>query len=474
MYSNNKGRSAPRARSFSKNGRGKSFGTRTGSSRFGAERTGNSYGTRTASAGSFARPKRNFGDRGARPSFGGGERRGRSFSGGRGGHSFNRGGDRRGGRRFVAPKIDIERFIAKSVAEVAKATVETPEVYTPQNDFRGLVKHAALQKTILGKGYSLPTPIQDQAIPHVREKKDVVGIANTGTGKTAAFLIPLIDHILHDKLMRVLVVVPTRELAAQIGDELRGFAQTLGITAAVCIGGSNIRAQQAALKHSQFVIGTPGRLKDLIERRSLNMGTISTIVLDEADRMLDMGFINDIRFLFSKMPQERHSLCFSATMSPEISKLINDFLKDPISVSVKKESTSRNVEQNVVRVTEGRSKVVMLEDLLREPDFKKVLVFGETKHGVENLTKKLREKGFRAESIHGNKSSSQRKRALDSFKTNRTQVLVATDVAARGLDISNVSHVINYDVPHSYEDYVHRIGRTGRGGAKGKAFTFVE
>ncbi len=408
------------------------------------------------------------------------DQRGRRM--GRGGRPQNdrgqrtQGGQRGGrGRRFVAPDLDIERFIETARREIAagkeQAAKETP--YTVQNNFASLILHPELLSQVTTKGYSLPTPIQDKAIPHVRDRKDVVGLANTGTGKTAAFLIPLIDRALVHKNECTLVVVPTRELATQIYDEFRGFTKGLSMTAAVVIGGTNIRPQIAAVRNARFVIGTPGRLKDLIERKALNMQRFTGIVLDEADRMLDMGFIPDIRFLMERMHHERHSLCFSATMPPEIERLVGEFLKDPITVSTKTGTTSHSVEQGVVRITEGKSKFQLLEDLLRDPAFEKVIVFGETKRGVERLARQLSRDGVRAESIHGNKSSNQRKRALDAFKSGQTRVLVATDVAARGLDITDVSHVINYDVPHSYEDYVHRIGRTGRGGKEGKALTFV-
>jgi len=412
--------------------------------------------------------------------FGGGSRGGSSrggsdYGGSRGGSRSGGGGGRGGGRRFKAPDIDIERFIDKSTREIGeqKALAALMPAHVVTNDFNALITHPKLRAQVAEKGYITPTPIQDKAIPHVRERKDIVGIANTGTGKTAAFLLPLIDRALVHEHERTLIVVPTRELATQIGDEFRGFARGLGINAAVVIGGANIRPQISSVRGARFVIGTPGRLKDLIERRALDMKSFTAIVLDEADRMLDMGFIPDIRFLMERMHHERHSLCFSATMPPEIERLINEFLKDPISVSTKTGTTSHSIEQSVVRITEGSSKLALLEELLRGAEFEKVIVFGETKHGVERLAKQLALRGFRADSIHGNKSSNQRKRSLDAFKAGRVKILVATDVAARGLDITDVSHVINFDVPHSYEDYVHRIGRTGRGGATGKAVTFV-
>jgi superfamily II DNA/RNA helicase len=222
-----------------------------------------------------------------------------------------------------------------------------------------------------------------------------------------------------------------------------------------------------------FVIGTPGRIKDLIERGCLKPNRFQTVVLDEADRMLDMGFINDMRFLMSAMPKTRQTLFFSATLSPDIKRIIGEFLNDPINISVKTGDTADNVDQDVVYVKNG-PKIDLLHNLLIKPEFNKVLIFGRTKHGVERLSTLLSGRGFKSESIHGNKNHSQRQRALSQFKENRSQILVATDVAARGLDIPNVSHVINYELPATYEDYIHRIGRTGRAGKTGKALTFIE
>ena len=224
---------------------------------------------------------------------------------------------------------------------------------------------------------------------------------------------------------------------------------------------------------NNFIIGTPGRLKDLIEQKYLNLSTFKILVLDEADRMLDMGFIPDMKFMMARMSKERHTLFFSATMSRDIEALIKDFLKNPVSISVKTGDTAKNVDQDIVRLL-GKNKVDVLHNLLTDNEFKKVLVFGRTKHGVEKLSKLLVQKGHRAESIHGNKNLSRRQRALGMFKNSQVKVLVATDVAARGLDINDVSHVINFDLPATYDDYVHRIGRTGRGSKTGKALTFVE
>ncbi|MFA7252783.1 MAG: DEAD/DEAH box helicase [Candidatus Paceibacterota bacterium] len=369
---------------------------------------------------------------------------------------------------FGGQNIHFSKFINKA------QPVADEVVYVPENKFADFIIDPRLKQNIITKGYVTPTLIQDKTIPQILSGKDVVGIANTGTGKTGAFIIPLIQKVILNKFERVMVVVPTRELAVQINQELRSFVTNLGIFSTCCVGGASIGGQIAELRqrNNNFIIGTPGRLKDLINRKFIDPAKFNTIVLDEADRMLDMGFIADMKFIMAKMPTKRHTLFFSATMSKEIEVLIKQFLREPIVVSVRTGDTSKNVDQDIVRVT--GDKLATLENLLKQSDFYKVLIFGKTKHGVEKLSKKLIERGFKAESIHGNKPHSKRQRALGAFKDNSVAILVATDVAARGLDIPDVSHVINYDVPATYDDYVHRIGRTGRGNKKGKALTFVE
>lgn len=363
---------------------------------------------------------------------------------------------------------DISKFVNKAVITVEEAP------YEPVNAFVDFAIDDRLKKNVLQVGYETPTPIQDQAIPHILQGRDLVGIANTGTGKTAAFVLPLLHKILQDKKQNVLIMAPTRELAVQINQELIKFAAGLHIFSVCCVGGLNINNQIKDLRRvHNFVIGTPGRLKDLMERGNLRLNNFETVVLDEADRMLDMGFINDMRFIMAKMPKKRHTLFFSATVSNDIKHIINEFLHNPVSISVKTGDTAAGVDQDVVYFNK-ENKLDRLHSLLMKPEFNKVLVFGRTKHGVERLSKTLNERGLRTESIHGNKSSAQRQRALNSFKSHGTKVLIATDVAARGLDIPNVSHVINYELPSTYEDYVHRIGRTGRAGKTGKALTFVE
>lgn len=365
--------------------------------------------------------------------------------------------------------INVSRFINKAAPET-----EIVVPFAPVHAFTDFKIDDRLKQGIITKGYVTPTPIQDGSIPHILEGRDVLGIANTGTGKTGAFLIPLIHKMIQNPKQQALVIVPTRELALQIDQELKGFTRGMRIFSVVTVGGMSISKQIAQLQYQyHFIIGTPGRIKDLVERKMINLAEFQTVVLDEADRMLDMGFIHDMRQVMAGMPKERQTLFFSATLSPDIEKLINEFLKDPVRVSVKKGDTSKNVDQDVIRIAPGENKVDVLHSLLSQDEFQKVLVFGRTKHGVERLSETLTARGIKAESIHGNKNHVQRQRALGSFKDNRARVLVATDVAARGLDIPDVSHVINYEIPETYDDYVHRIGRTGRGDKRGKALTFI-
>lgn len=371
---------------------------------------------------------------------------------------------------FRGQRLDVSRFINKAVI------TEVADTFVPEHAFSDFAVDERLKAAIARRNYAAPTPIQDRVIPHILKGQDVVGIANTGTGKTAAFLIPLIHKVLAAPKESVLIVVPTRELAQQIDSELKAFTNTkMGIFSVCCVGGASLGRQIADLRYrNQFIIGTPGRLKDLIERKKLNLAVFSTVVLDEADRMLDMGFINDMKFMMERMPRDRHTLFFSATLSPEIEKLIGAFLREPVRVSVKTQATAKNIHQDIVRVGAGAEKVGVLKNLLGNAEFSKVLIFGKTKYGVEKLAKFLAGQGLKVDCIHGDKTQSNRQKALRSFKENQIQALVATDVAARGLDIPDVTHVINYDLPATYDDYVHRIGRTGRAGKGGKALTFVE
>lgn len=374
----------------------------------------------------------------------------------------------RGKRNRLAEKIEESRFVNNS------PFVPTLP-YKSNHSFGDFPFSEKLQANIAYQKYSIPTPIQDQAIAHIIAGKDVIGIANTGTGKTAAFLLPLIDKVSKNPTERVLIVTPTRELALQIKTELQKFSFGLGIFTVLCIGGVGLTAQRNELRRNpHFVIGTPGRLKDLIRGKSLDLSRFQNVILDEVDRMVDIGFIHDIKHFISLLPQNRQSLFFSATIPPAANEILRTFVKDPISVSVKTQHTPENIKQDIVRVKDKGKKIEQLQELLRQKGFDKVLVFGRTKWGIQKLTTRLISRGFRAAAIHGNKSQNQRQRALDEFKKSNIQVLLATDVASRGLDIQDVTHVINYDQPASYNDYIHRIGRTGRVDKKGTALTFVE
>lgn len=378
------------------------------------------------------------------------------------------GNSRSRGRKFTGDKIDIRRFINK--AEPTKPE----EVFVPENSFATLAIHEKLKQSIINRKFTSPTPIQDRAIPTILAGHDVIGLANTGTGKTAAFLIPLIHKILINPQEKVLIVVPTRELAIQIQDEFLALAQRMYIFSVVVVGGANIHRQIMDLgRRHNMVIGTPGRLKDLIERKRLDLSRFNNVVLDEADRMLDMGFINDVKLLLSLMTEKRQTMLFSATFSTEIENLVNKFLTNPQKISIVGRETSKQVDQDIVRITGGKDKIDVLHELLKQTHFEKVLVFTRTKSGADILSKKLYQRGLKSESIHGDKPHNKRQQALKLFKENMIDILVATDVAARGLDIPNVSHVINFDIPATYSDYVHRIGRTGRADKKGVALTFV-
>lgn len=385
--------------------------------------------------------------------------------------TFNRGRNNRGGSRGPAKKyINPSKFINR-------ATPKAEEVkYESNYKFSDFPFGKQLQYNISKKGYEATSSIQDQAIMPVLEGHDVIGLANTGTGKTAAFLLPIIERMTGVALRpSVLIIAPTRELAQQIDEEFRAFAQGLDLYSALVVGGVPVDRQIRDLKRRpHFIIGTPGRLKDLMNRRFIRLDSITTLVLDEADRMLDMGFLPDIRAIVTETPSDRQTLLFSATITPEISAIINSFAKDPITVSVRTSETNEHIEQDVIEARDKTHKVELLTEMLREKEFEKVLVFGETKFGVQRLSDHLDNSGIPSIAIHGNKNQSQRARALKQFKDGRVRVMVATDVAARGLDIPNVSHVINFDTPQNYEDYIHRIGRTGRGGASGNALTFID
>ncbi|MFH0864016.1 MAG: DEAD/DEAH box helicase [Candidatus Gottesmanbacteria bacterium] len=385
----------------------------------------------------------------------------------RGRNNFNRvsSGRSRFGKKIVS--FDPTNFINTVPVE------NKIEEFTVTHTFADFKIREEIKVNIDQRGYKIPTPIQDKAIPVILEGRDLIGIANTGTGKTAAFLIPLINKILNDRSQRVLIITPTRELAAQIRDELFAFARGLNVFGALCIGGANINRQINDIRRNpQFVIGTPGRIQDLINSRNLNLSNFNSVVLDEADRMVDIGFLPNIRYIIGFLPKNRQSLFFSATIDGKVKEVLNNFVQNPVTVSVKTGETTQNIKQDIIKIGNS-TKIDELHNLLIQDEYEKVLIFARTKRGVQKLYEELLERGFKVDAIHGNKRQGQRIKALEKFKTSSIQILIATDLASRGLDIPDVTHVINYDLPECLDAYIHRIGRTGRMDKKGIALTFV-
>jgi superfamily II DNA/RNA helicase len=386
--------------------------------------------------------------------------------------SFKRGGANGNKKKRFGDRIDFSRFIKKG-----EQIAEKP--YVSKHTFADFSFDPQLHKNIERAGFASPRPIQDQAIPSVMKGHDVFGMANTGTGKTAAFLLPLIEKIRKTKGKNqretVLIMAPTRELALQIESDFKNLAFGFGMFSVACVGGLPIMKQIREIKMGvSFVIGTPGRIKDLIDKKVLDLSTCHSVVLDEADRMLDMGFRDDMVYIIGKTPKEgRQTLFFSATLSQEIKKLTEQYLREPIFISVISGETLKNIDQDVIRARGTVEKLEKLNEVLKKEGSDKVLIFRERKHHVDELTKELSHLGFKVGCIHGDKRSRERIRTLDLFKKDKINILIATDVAARGLDIPDVTHVINYDVPQTFDTYVHRIGRTGRSGKKGTALTFV-
>ncbi len=391
-------------------------------------------------------------------------------NGGSYGRSASFGGGRSFAKKSRGPKKDYihpSRFI-----KAAKPVTE--EVYEPVHRFDDFEVNPLIKQNIEKKGFTDPSPIQDQAIPPALEGKDVIGIANTGTGKTIAFAMPVLDKLMQDDNAKALIVAPTRELAQQIEEEFRAVAKGSGLFGALLIGGTAMGPQLRDLRGDpQIVIGTPGRIKDHLERRSLNLDHFNMVVLDEVDRMLDMGFINDVTEILSNLDTERQSFFFSATLDGKVRDLIGKFTDDPVTVSVKTGDTSDSVHQDIVPYESSSDKIDQLHSILNKDEVNKVIIFDDTQRSVERLSRELVDRGFKADAIHGGKTQGQRQRALAKFKRNEVEVLVATDVAARGIDVKDVSHVINYSLPQTYSDYTHRIGRAGRAGKTGHALTFV-
>jgi ATP-dependent RNA helicase RhlE len=345
--------------------------------------------------------------------------------------------------------------------------------------FNNLGLNKAILKAVKAKGYETPSPIQAKVIPPVMEGKDVMAAAQTGTGKTAGFTLPLLERLSKGELagpkqVRALILTPTRELAAQVGESVATYGNNLQLRSAIVFGGVKIHAQIRKLdKGVDILVATPGRLLDLYDQKAMDFKTLEVLVLDEADRMLDMGFINDIRKIMTFLPKKRQTLMFSATFSNDIRQLAKGLTKNPIEISVKSNNTTADTVKHWICPVDKKQKPALLAHLIHEHNWMQVLVFSKTKHGANKLGKFLTKAGIKTAEIHGNKSQGARTRALADFKNNVTQVLVATDIAARGLDIDLLPQVVNFDLPHVPEDYVHRIGRTGRAGAEGQAISLV-
>jgi len=338
---------------------------------------------------------------------------------------------------------------------------------------------AALKSNIEAIGFKSPTPIQDETFTNLVNGRNLIGIANTGTGKTGAFLIPIMERLMRNpnEKFQTLIIVPTRELAVQVNDEFKKLAQGLRLRSAVFIGGTNVERDARSLEavNFDFIIGTPGRLLDLKNRGNLKLNKIDVLILDEFDKMLDMGFVRDIQSIAGAMRSRNQTLLFSATKDNKQQRIIEDLVTDPFIVEVSTgDKSSKNVEQDVIYIKEGDNKFEVLTNLLNDKEYSKVILFTETKHLANRLSKQLIAAGISSDQIHGNKSQNYRLAALDKFKSGVIRVLVATDVAARGIDVNNVSLVVNYQLPMDFDTYIHRVGRTGRAGKTGKAYTFVD
>ncbi|TNE53831.1 MAG: DEAD/DEAH box helicase [Bacteroidetes bacterium] len=358
---------------------------------------------------------------------------------------------------------------------IKKASTSIETNFVSKLTFRDFNLHSALSKSITAKGYERPTEIQERVIPSLIEGNDLIGIAATGTGKTGAFLVPIIHQMLINRETSALVIVPTRELAQQVHDEFISLTKGMGIHSSCFIGGTNVNKDMAnARRKNPFIVATPGRLNDLMSRKAMNLNRTSILVLDEFDRMLDMGFIHDVRKISSAMISKKQTMLFSATVDKSQEKLINEFVMSPIRVNVTTGTDSSNrVHQDIVKVGKSENKFDVLLALLNKDSFEKVILFAETKRTADKISKQLRNSGLRSDVIHGNKSQNYRTNAIKQFKAGKTKILVATDVAARGVDVDNVTHVVNYQLPRTMDSYIHRIGRTGRAGKTGMAYTFI-
>jgi ATP-dependent RNA helicase RhlE len=347
--------------------------------------------------------------------------------------------------------------------------------------FKDLKLDESILKAIEKSGYTKPTPIQEQAIPHILEGKDVLACARTGTGKTAAFALPLIQKLIksannqYDKKIKILVLKPTRELAIQIRDNFRAYSINMNLKVSVILGGVNQRSQVEVLRKGlDILVATPGRLLDLINQKHVNLNSLQVLVLDEADTMLDMGFIKDVKKIISYIPTKYQTLLFSATMPDEINKLAESLLKKHVTIKVDPISSTPNKINQLIYFVDKNNKSFLLLNLLKKEAMDSVLIFSRTKHGANKLSEILSKNKIYTEVIHGNKSQNARVAALKNFKNGKSKILIATDIAAHGIDINGLSHVINYDLPEVAENYVHRIGRTGRAGLEGTAISFCD
>lgn len=391
-----------------------------------------------------------------------------------------------GGRSAKPARPDAKRTNGKSSKKVStldpelfiKKAVHTREItYSPSRKIADLPVDSKLIENLTKKGYSLPTEIQDKTLEAILSGRDLLGIAQTGTGKTGAFLIPLVNRLLGSgPAFQILVVVPTRELAVQVEAEFKSITKNLNLYSACFIGGTSVHKDVQTLRRpSHVIIGTPGRLLDLASQKVLDFRHFKGLVLDEFDRLLDMGFLKDIQHIIRAMTNRRQTVLFSATEEKSQKKVIEEILHDPVHVRVSTGNvTADRIDQDVIRVKEGENKFQVLLSMMEDASFQKVLIFAETKHWVKKVCRKLQQAGIAADEIHSNKSQNYRLKALNDFRSGKTRVLIATDVAARGLDITEVSHVINFQQPRNFDSYIHRIGRTGRAGKAGKALTFID
>lgn len=400
----------------------------------------------------------------------------RGYSKFHGGRKSNNYRNHSGGRsnRGGAPrsKIDHNKYVSKA-KEVKEQDTQIEQV--PTGSFGEFGLDSRIKNNLDTKGYTTPTPIQRQTINAIMKGENVLGIASTGTGKTGAFLIPLLNKILTSQNQKLLVVAPTRELAMQIHKEALSIIKGTFIQLALVIGGESIHRQQEMLyRRPHVVIGTPGRIQDMVKRNALKLSVFNNVVVDEVDRMLDMGFIQPIRQIMSQLGTPKQSLFFSATIDRQVENIVHSMAENYTSVKLAVNETASNVDQDIVPFKTPDQKLDKLHEILIMQEVTKILIFADTKRTVDKLEKELRSRGFATGAIHGDKPQNKRKGVITAYRENKFTILLATNVAARGLDISDITHVINYDEPRTYDEYIHRIGRTGRNGKKGKALTFIQ